>query len=85
MNSNELRFVLSRDPKIHNVDVFAFDKFTEYVKDDSVFIVNGETSKKSGEHWLLAYVNENLVCFIDSFGKHPTFYSLENTLYREKK
>ena len=54
MNSNELRCVLSRDIKIkHNfVDVFAFDEFTEYVKrnkvieDDSVFIVNSETSKR---------------------------------------
>ena len=83
MNSNELRCVLSRDPKIHNVDVCAFDEFTEYVKrnkvieDDSVFIVNSETSKNSGEHWLLIYVKDiKQVYFIDSFRK------LENVLYQ---
>ena len=92
MNSNELRCVLSRDVKIKSkfVDVFALDEFIEYVKrnknigDDSVFIVNSETSEKSGEHWLLVYVYYDSVVFIDSFGKHLTFYNLENTLYRIK-
>ena len=91
MNSNELRCVLSRDQKINKsfIAVFAMDEFTEYVKrnkvieDDSVFIVNSETSKKSGEHWLLIYVKDiKQVYFIDSFGKDPKFYKLENVLYQ---
>ena len=90
MNSNELRCVLSRDKKINKsfIDVFAMDEFKEYSKrnktisDNSVFVVNSETSMNSGEHWLLIYVKRKLVYFIDSFRKDPKFYKLENILYQ---
>ena len=36
----------------------------------------------SGEHWLLIHAKDKQVYFIDSFGKDPKFYKLENVPYQ---
>lgn len=87
MNTNELRCILSRDPKIRHqlVDVFAMDEFKNFVFKNKflvngVYIINDQVSTQSGNHWILIHVTDKEINFVDSFANPPYFYKVENEL-----
>ena len=86
MNTNELRCILTRDPKTRQqlVDVFALDEFKQYVKRiglfNGIYVCNDQVAEKAGNHWFLIYVEDNIVNFVDSFAKEPSFYGISTEL-----
>ena len=67
--------------------VFAHDQFMalDWTPDKrhqkAVYVFNSEPSWKSGEHWLLCYLDGcGHVVFVDSYGKSPQIYNVEHKL-----
>ena len=74
--SNDLR------TKKHFFDVFVLDEFKRYFSElnryiDGICVCNGEKSKQIGRHWFLIFIRNGTIFFIDSFAKHPQFYTLD--------
>ena len=86
MNTNELRCILTKDPKTRLFlrDVFALDHFKSFVFKHSLieglYIINDETSVEDGNHWILVYVDKESVVFMDSFAKSPKHYSIKKEI-----
>ncbi len=50
----------------------------------SAYVINSEPEGKSGEHWFALYYNVQGRCsFIDSYGKHPSFFGLDKYIQRK--
>ena len=61
--------------------VFARDQLPRIVRYPASFILNTETSSKSGEHWLAFYIDKKKFCyFFDSYGNKPSKFRLQNFL-----
>lgn len=90
MNTNELRCILTRDPRMREklIDVFAIDQFKQFVKKntlmDGVYVCNDQISEMPGNHWFLIYVDKRNVNFIDSFAQDPKFYSIQSEIKSNK-
>ncbi len=73
MNGFQIEKSLRSEPLVRDqfVGVFAADQIAEK-EYPGAYIVNTDTSKGSGEHWVAFYCTENgqLEAF-DSFGKNP--------------
>ena len=86
MNTNELRSILTQDPRTRQqlIDVFALDEFKEYVRNNGlingIYICNDQISENPGNHWFLIYVESDVINFVDSFAKHFTFYKIDKEL-----
>lgn len=86
MNSNEIRWMLSRDTKTKQcfIDVFAIDEFKDFVRKNTLlrglYIVNSDASNSPGEHWFLIFHKEGYLSFMDSFAKSEKFYNIEEEL-----
>ena len=92
MNTNELRCMLTRDKKTKEkfIDVFALDQFKLFVKKNSLlpglYIINDETSKENGNHWLLIFHDSNnILVFVDSFSNDYKFYTIVKELHTLNK
>jgi len=93
MNTYELKCMLARDRKTkeHFIDVFALDQFKHFVQKNSLvpglYIINDETSKENGNHWLLIFhdSNNNILVFVDSFSNDYKFYRIEKELHTLNK
>ena len=91
MNTNELRCMLTKDPMTRQNlrDVFAIDHFKDFVAENSllngIYVVNTEESYKSGSHWLLVYVTDDKVVFVDTFSRSPDYFNLSKELFSSKK
>lgn len=58
--------------------VFPRDRLPMNIKYPSGLILNTDTSKKQGEHWLaIFYDKDGHAEFFDSYGVHPSFYKLD--------
>lgn len=86
MNTNKLRYVMTRDSRIREklIDVFALDQFKEFVKKnklvEGLYVCNDQIMKMTGNHWFIIYVEKNLVNFIDSFAKDPSYCNVKNEI-----
>ena len=86
MNTNEIRNILTRDPRTRErlIDVFALDEFKDFVRKNGlingIYVCNDQVAEKPGNHWFLIYVESNLINFIDSFAKHFSFYKIDKEL-----
>lgn len=61
-----------------------YDKFltiTEGKIKKYIFIVNDQPQTMPGQHWLLIFVNPEIVYLIDSYGMPPDFYQLREKLH----
>ena len=78
MNTQQLRRILNQDPvtKMLFLDVFSSDKLpTKIHKYPTCFIVNVDSSREPGSHWLAVYLPSAYHAeFFDSYGKPPTYY-----------
>jgi hypothetical protein len=52
---------------------------------DGIYVCNDQVSEKPGNHWFLIYNKNNVVNFIDSFAKDPSFYGLKFFSSKTKK
>ena len=76
MNSNTIKMLLERYvPCGFTVGVYPRDRVPERPARRSCLVVNSDAAGEPGEHWLAIYVLER-VEFFDSFGMHPSAYSL---------
>jgi hypothetical protein len=63
------------------IGVFARDQIPTYLKYPCSFVVNTDTSKMDGQHWLSFFYDKNgTATFFDSFGQSPCFYGFEDYL-----
>ena len=88
LNSIQLAKILKTDKctRNHFIGIFSRDLIPLKFKYPACFIMNTQSSKKPGEHWLAFYYDKNGVCeFFDSYGLHPKFYRLVNYLNRTSK
>ena len=58
--------------------VFSKDRLPSVIpKYPSGLIVNSDTSRGAGEHWMAVFYNKDRSCeFFDPYGLHPKFYGL---------
>jgi hypothetical protein len=87
MNTIQINEILEKD-KISKTDfigVFSRDKMPNITKKDfpCSMVVNTDTSKQPGTHWLAIYYDKNGNCnFFDSMALSPEFYNLKDTLIK---
>ena len=69
-----------------NAKVFSRDNLPEKVKIPSAFVINTDSSKEPGEHWVAIYVGaEEIPIYFDSFGLPPLHEDLIAFLKRVGK
>ena len=79
MNTLQLQKILEYYAKDKSFfyGVFPIDKLPSIESYPSCLIMNNQSSKQKGEHWLSIYFNKHGHCeFFDSFGKSPAFYGV---------
>src|SRR3977135_695711 len=70
LKTSELRQVMRKDPAF--LGVFALDRIPSVVKRRNVkLIVNLDTSRKPGSHWVAIMKKDNIGYYYDSFGRTP--------------
>ena len=75
MNNQEIRALLTRDPRARRVfrGVFPRDKLPQYEKDVGAYIINTDHSRGPGEHWVCVWFDgQGGAEYFDSFGLPPT-------------
>jgi hypothetical protein len=84
MNSLQIYTALRRfvEPKLCNfVGVFPRDKLPNMLKISKFpccFVLNTDTSKLKGSHWVAVYYPKRNICeFFDSYGMLPSAYSID--------
>ena len=75
MNTSQINTLMRSDPvtKQFYGGAFPCDKIPKPLK-PSCYIVNTDTSKNSGEHWVALFVNtlnSSKSCYFDSYGRPP--------------
>ncbi|KAF0097296.1 MAG: hypothetical protein FD142_3163 [bacterium] len=76
MNSNEIKLLLERYvPRTYTIGVYPRDQLPTRPARRSCLVVNSDPAGEPGHHWLALYVDEDIE-FFDSFGQHPSAYSL---------
>jgi hypothetical protein len=85
MNTLQLQKILefySNNKKIY-FGIFSIDKLPIIDKFPSCLIMNNQTSREEGQHWVAIYFNKRKKCeFFDSFGKSPRFYGIMDYLQK---
>ena len=86
MDSIQIRKALDRLILPHScnfIGVFARDEIPKIHKYPSCFVINSDTSKSKGTHWLAVYcIDANCFEFFDSYALSPTYYNIE--IYHSK-
>ena len=83
MDNHQLMSIIRQETclKRRIIGVYPRDRLPKLVKNPRVpfgLIVNTDTSKGPGEHWVAIWVDsEGHAVFFDSFGEPPLFYGLE--------
>lgn len=88
MNTIQLQKILEDYGKSKNFyyGVFPIDKLPSIEFYPSCLIINNQSSKQEGEHWLAIHFSNRGYCeFFDSFGKSPAFYGVLSYLKRYAK
>jgi hypothetical protein len=90
MNTVQINEILENDKISKNdfIGVYSRDKIPKFTKMDfpCSLVVNTDTSKQPGTHWLAVYYDKNGNCyFFDSMAFSPQFYNLDNVLLKHAK
>ena len=74
MNTQEIDYVLSKDEYSHMyAGVFPIDLLPDVLKPQQVYILNLDTSKEKGSHWVCLQTigAPEIITYFDSFGSPP--------------
>lgn len=83
MNTVQINNIMHTDKYTKSIylGTKSLDKLPKIRKYPSCLIVNNQSSKRPGEHWVAIYYDKNKYGeFFDSFGMNPTFYKLNSYL-----
>ena len=80
MYASQIVNIIKQDQSMKHVfaGIYARDKLPhlKQLNEDQAYILNSETTKTGGEHWLLAYFigKTKEVIWVDPYGNPPVFY-----------
>ena len=71
MNTQQLQSILKQDPRVGPVfrGVFPRDKLPPFR--DGVYVINTDSSKGKGQHWVSVYITPVATEYFDSYGGDP--------------
>ena len=87
MNTVQIDKIMNTDEYTKNtyLGTLSIDRLPKKVLFPSCIIINNQTSKEPGEHWIAIYFDKKGGEFFDSFGNPPKYYNLEAYLRKKCK
>ena len=82
MDGYTIENILKKDRFAQNLyrGICARDAYPLRFKKPGIFVINTDSAKNSGQHWVAAYVEKDATEFFDSFAQHPKDYGLDKFL-----
>ena len=73
LKTEDLNRILRKNSVTKNIYLGAYPAciYPKTTKKRYAWISNTDTHGEKGKHWVCWFVNDNKICFFDSFGRHP--------------